>query len=74
MLLLPEIFNETFSDLGTSMSDEGVELIQCRPNYTIHFSDGETFTVSTDLSVMKEQVEKFEGKEGFGRYVPLHAF
>lgn len=51
------------------MSDEGIELVQCQPNYTIHFSDGETFTVSTDLSVMKEQVEKFEGKDGFGRYV-----
>ncbi|KAF1958611.1 phytoene desaturase [Byssothecium circinans] len=69
LLLLPHIFQEAFRDLGTSLKDEGVHLVKCEPNYNIHFHDGTAFKLSTDLATMKEEVERFEGKDGFERYL-----
>lgn len=69
LLLLPGLFHRTFAELGTSLEQEGVKLLKCEPNYMIHFSDGEKFTLSSDLSVMKREVEKWEGKEGYTRYL-----
>ena len=53
LLLLPDLFRETFVDLGTTIEDAGVKLVKCDPNYLVHFHDGETFKLSTDLAVMK---------------------
>ncbi|KAF2106510.1 phytoene dehydrogenase [Lophiotrema nucula] len=69
LLLLPHLFKETFRDLGTSMEEEGVEVIKCEPNYNIHFHDGTHFKMSSDLATMKEEIEKVEGKGGFERYL-----
>ncbi|KAL6713460.1 hypothetical protein ACLMJK_008925 [Lecanora helva] len=69
LLLLPHLFREAFHDLGTSLEAEGVELMKCEPNYNLWFSDGESFELSTDVSRMKEEVEKWEGKDGFERYL-----
>ncbi|CAO2657690.1 Nn.00g038160.m01.CDS01 [Neocucurbitaria sp. VM-36] len=69
LLLLPELFRETFQELGTSLEDEGVKLVKCEPNYNIHFHDGTSFKLSTDIAVMKGEVERFEGKDGFERYL-----
>lgn len=33
------------------------------------FSDGEAFELSTDTAVMKREIEKWEGKDGFERYL-----
>ena len=43
--------------------------MKCEPNYNLWFSDGESFQLSTDVSRMKEEVEKWEGKDGFERYL-----
>ena len=51
------------------MEEEGVHLVKCEPNYNIHFHDDTTFKMSTDLAIMKEEIERFEGKEGFERYL-----
>ncbi|KAF8573994.1 phytoene desaturase [Ramaria rubella] len=69
LLLLPQIFRSTFADLGTSLEEQDVHLLKCDPNYVVHFHDGNTITLSTDLSSMKEEVEKWEGKDGFERYL-----
>ena len=69
LLLLPHLFREAFYDLGTSLEAEGVELMKCEPNYNLWFSDGEFFELSTDVARMKEEVEKWEGKDGFERYL-----
>jgi len=69
LLLLPKLFQETFLDLGTSLEAEGVELLKCEPNYKIWFGDGENFELSSDTTVMKREIEKWEGKEGFERYL-----
>jgi phytoene desaturase (3,4-didehydrolycopene-forming) len=69
LLLLPRLFHETFEDLGTSLDSEGVKLVKCEPNYTVHFHDDTEFKLSTDVSIMKKEIERFEGKEGFERYL-----
>ncbi|KAL8722570.1 MAG: hypothetical protein Q9225_000965 [Loekoesia sp. 1 TL-2023] len=69
LLLLPGLFKETFEDLGTSLEAEGVQLMKCEPNYNIWFDDGESFELSTDVARMKVEVEKWEGKDGFERYL-----
>lgn len=69
LLLLPGLFHQTFRDLGTSLEAEGVELRKCDPNYRIWFGDGEQFVLSSDLSVMKREVEKWEGPDGYERYL-----
>ena len=69
LLLLPHLFRETFNDLDTFLEAEGVELIKCHPKNNLWFSYGESFELSTDVSRMKEEVEKWEGKDGFERYL-----
>lgn len=59
------------------MEAEGIELLKCEPNYTIYFdaaqskADGvpATFTMSTDVSQMKTEIERLEGTAGFHRYL-----
>ncbi|KAH8667594.1 hypothetical protein BGZ60DRAFT_52709 [Tricladium varicosporioides] len=69
LLLLPKLFAETFNHLDTSLSAEGVRLLKCEPNYNLWFGDGEKFELSSDTAVMKREIEKWEGKEGFERYL-----
>lgn len=69
LLLLPDMFRAAFRDLGTTLEDEGVKLVKCEPNYRVHFHDGESISLSTDLAVMKTEIEKWEGKDGFEKYV-----
>ncbi|KAI0007019.1 hypothetical protein F4779DRAFT_527696 [Xylariaceae sp. FL0662B] len=69
LLLLPKLFQEAFHDLDTSLEAEGVELLRCPTNYKVWFADGENFELSTDLARMKAQIERWEGKDGFERYL-----
>ncbi|KAH7057228.1 hypothetical protein B0J12DRAFT_717609 [Macrophomina phaseolina] len=69
LLLLPDLFAEAFHDLGTSLEAEGVHLVKCEPNYNLWFGDGHNFELSTDLARMKKEIEKWEGKDGFERYL-----
>ena len=46
-----------------------MELLKCEPNYNIWFDDGESFELSTDVSRMKQEIERWEGKDGFSRYL-----
>ncbi|KAL9103125.1 MAG: hypothetical protein Q9163_001805 [Psora crenata] len=69
LLLLPHLFREAFHDLDTSLDAEGVHLMKCEPNYNLWFGDGESFELSTDVARMKQEVEKWEGKDGFSRYL-----
>ncbi|KAF3189406.1 hypothetical protein TWF788_010492 [Orbilia oligospora] len=73
LLLIPELFHETFADLDTTMAEEGVELLQCNPNYQVFFHDNERIVLSSDLAQMKPEIEKWEGKNGFKRYLSFLA-
>lgn len=46
-----------------------MKLIKCEPNYNVWFGDGERFQLSTDLAHMKAEIEKWEGKDGYSRYL-----
>ncbi|KAI0908359.1 phytoene dehydrogenase [Ustulina deusta] len=69
LLLLPKLFREAFFDLDTTLEAEGVELLRCPTNYNVWFADGENFELTTDLARMKTQIERWEGKDGFVRYL-----
>ncbi|KAI1091955.1 phytoene dehydrogenase [Rostrohypoxylon terebratum] len=69
LLLLPKLFHETFEDLDTSLPGEGVELLRCPTNYAVWFADGDKFELTPDLARMKTQIERYEGKDGFKRYL-----
>ncbi|KAI8632965.1 phytoene dehydrogenase [Xylariaceae sp. FL1651] len=69
LLLLPKLFREAFFDLDTTLEAEGVELLRCPTNYNVWFADGENFELTTDLARMKTQIERWEGKDGFARYL-----
>ncbi|RYC54715.1 hypothetical protein CHU98_g11498, partial [Xylaria longipes] len=69
LLLLPKLFQQAFSDLDTTLEAEGVELLRCPTNYNVWFADGENFELTTDLARMKTQIERWEGKDGFVRYL-----
>ena len=69
LLLLPHLFREAFTDLGTTLEDEGVHLVKSEPNYVLHYHDGVSISLSTDTAAMKATVEAWEGKDGFSRYL-----
>ena len=69
LLLLPNIFKETFYDLGTTFEQEDVKLVKCEPNYVVYFHDNTSMELSTDLTAMRREVEKYEGEAGFQRYL-----
>lgn len=68
LLLLLDHFKRTFLELGTTLESH-IELLKCKPNYVVHFSDGENVRLSTDLVEMKEVMDKYEGPEGMERYM-----
>lgn len=63
------MFREVFIDLDTTLENEGVELRKCEPNYNVWFGDGECIELSTDIARMKTTIERWEGKDGFYRYL-----
>ncbi|KAB5560125.1 hypothetical protein GE09DRAFT_79569 [Coniochaeta sp. 2T2.1] len=73
LLLLPNLFRETFHELDSSLESAGVELLRCPTNYDIFFADGERFRSTPDEAVMKREIERWEGKDGFQRYLAWKA-
>ncbi|ORX38700.1 hypothetical protein BD324DRAFT_599654 [Kockovaella imperatae] len=77
LLLLPRLFRQLFNDLGTRLEDY-VELVQCDPNYVLHYHDGEKVILSSDRAKLASEVEKWEGEggaqalEGFLREAGIH--
>ena len=69
LLLMPEVFHDTFNQLGTSLEEEGIKLLKCEPNYRLWFTDNDSFDISTDIANLKSQIEKYEGKEGFQNFL-----
>ncbi|KAI1506091.1 hypothetical protein F5X99DRAFT_427941 [Biscogniauxia marginata] len=69
LLLLPKLFEETFADLDTSLPAEGIALLRCASNYRVWFADGESFELTPDLAQMRAQIERWEGPQGFPRFL-----
>ncbi|PYH28419.1 phytoene desaturase family protein [Aspergillus neoniger CBS 115656] len=69
LLLMPEVFHETFHDLGTSIEGEGISLLKCEPNYRVWFSDHDSFDLTTDVARLKPQIEHHEGENSFHSFL-----
>ena len=67
LFLMPELFAQTFADLGERMEDH-LDLRRIDPTYRIHFRDGSTLTLSSDLNTMQAQLEAIE-PGSFGAYL-----
>ncbi|PHH82736.1 hypothetical protein CDD82_4992 [Ophiocordyceps australis] len=69
LLLMPQVFDDTFRHFGTSLEQEKIHLVKCEPNYRIWFADNTSFENSTNLDRMRLQIEPLEGKNGFQRFL-----
>ena len=77
LLLMPAIFAETYSSIGERMQDH-LDLVRLDPTYRVHFHDGSSLDLTSDLLRMREQLEAMEPgsfaafcaymKEGYSNY------
>jgi phytoene desaturase len=67
LFLMPEIFSQAFADLGERMADH-LDLRRIDPSYHLHFSDGSTVTLTSNLHAMQAQLEALE-PGSFGGYL-----
>ncbi len=65
--LMPEIYAQTFRDLGERIEDH-LELKRVDPAHRIHFNDGTTLSLTSDLNAMQAQLEAIE-PGSFGAYL-----
>jgi phytoene desaturase len=59
LYLMPEVFDQTFSDLGRRREDY-YELFKVNPNYRIHFHDGDSIVLQTDMTALQREMDRFE--------------
>jgi phytoene desaturase (3,4-didehydrolycopene-forming) len=60
LYLLPRSFDKLFSEVGIDSTD--LELYKCEPNYSIYWDNNDSMKLSTDLTVMRSELEKI-GKD-----------
>ena len=59
LFVMPQIYARTFADLGERMEDH-LHLRRIDPTYRVHFDDGHTLSLTSDLHVMQAQLEAME--------------
>jgi phytoene desaturase len=59
IVLMPEVFEETFTALGRRLEDY-LTLLRCDPNYRIHYRDGSAITFTSELCAMGRELERME--------------
>lgn len=69
IVLMPEVFEETFAALGRRMEDY-LTLLRCDPNYRVHYRDGSAVTFTSELCAMGRELERVEP----GSYARFLAF
>jgi phytoene desaturase len=67
ILLMPFVFERTFASVGRKLSDY-LTLTRCDPNYRITFRDGQQLTLTSELTKMRTELERFE-PGSFERYL-----
>ncbi|MCX6081656.1 MAG: phytoene desaturase family protein [Chloroflexi bacterium] len=70
LLLMPEVWEETFRALGEEMSDH-LQIKRIDPTYKVHFDDGLQLQLTSNLGEMQVQLEKVEKTAflGFLNYI-----
>lgn len=59
IVLMPEVFEETFAALGRRIEDY-LTLLRCDPNYRVHYRDGSAITFTSELCAMGRELERVE--------------
>jgi phytoene desaturase len=59
LFLMPEYYARTFADLGERI-EHHLDLSRIDPTYHIHFDDGLSMVMSSDLKKLEEQLEEIE--------------
>lgn len=67
ILLMPFVFERTFASVGRKLSDY-LELVRCDPNYKVTFRDDSTLTLTSELTKMRQELERLE-PGSFERYL-----
>lgn len=67
ILLMPFVFERTFASVGRRLSDY-LSLTRCDPNYRVTFRDDTTLCLTSELTSMREQLERIE-PGSFERYL-----
>ncbi|GKZ50683.1 hypothetical protein AbraIFM66951_003947, partial [Aspergillus brasiliensis] len=65
---MPELFRQAFEDLDTTMENEGINMLGCEPNYCIWFADKDHIELSRDITRLKTEIGRHEGRDGFNRF------
>ena len=68
-LMMPEIYEDTYSRFGRYM-DEELELHRLDPVYKLHFKDGRVITFTPDLQDLRRQMEAIE-PGSFNKFLKL---
>ena len=71
IVLMPEVFQETFAALGRRLEDY-LTLLRCDPNYRIHYRDGSDITFTSELCAMGRELERIE-PGSYARYLAFLA-
>lgn len=71
ILLMPFVLERTFASVGRKLADY-LELTRCDPNYRVTYRDGSTLTLTSDLTRMREELERLE-PGSFPRYLEFLA-
>ncbi len=67
LYLMPEIFAQAFAELGERIEDH-IDLRRVDPSYHIHFDDGSSLVLTSDLNAMQVQLEAIE-PGSFGNFL-----
>jgi phytoene desaturase len=59
IMLMPFIFEEAFASVGKRLSDY-LTLVRCDPNYRVTFRDDSTITLTSELTRMRDELERLE--------------
>jgi phytoene desaturase len=70
LLVMREVYEQTFADLGERLEDH-LDLRRIDPSYHIQFGDNSTLALTSDLDVMRTQLETKEAGsfDGYLRYL-----
>ena len=67
LLLMTDVYRELFAACGEDF-DAWVRLIKMEPNYAVHFGDGTSMEMSSDLTKMIAELERIEPGAASGYY------
>jgi phytoene desaturase len=59
LFLMPDVFAETYAALGERMADH-LDLVRIDPTYRVHFHDGSSIDLTSNLASMREQLDALE--------------